>query len=69
MKGAIGTALVIGSTFLLTVFAIAFALAPPTSLDSRDTLVFAIGGAGVALAILAFREFRVISRRLFHASA
>jgi len=69
MQVAIGTALVICSTFLLAVFAIASALAPPTSLDSRDIFIFEIGGTGVALAVLAFREFRKVSRRLASASA
>jgi hypothetical protein len=69
MKVAIGTALAVTSTVLLTVFAIASALATPRSFDSRDILILAIGAAGVVLASLAFRELRAISRQLSQASA
>lgn len=64
MKVIASSALLVAATFLLTCFGIAQALAPLRSLDSRDVFVASWGAAGLALAILALRELRLVNFRL-----
>jgi hypothetical protein len=52
------------ATALLTFSTLAFAMAPPTSMDSRDVLVGGIMLAGLVFAGLALRRFRAIDRQL-----
>jgi DNA-binding XRE family transcriptional regulator len=64
MKVIASSALLVAATFLLTCFAIAQALAPVHSLDSRDVFVGSWAAAGLALAVLALRELRLVNSRL-----
>jgi hypothetical protein len=58
MKNAVSVSLAALSAFFLLAFTAACALAPPLSFDSRDVLVWAIGAAGLLLAVIALRELR-----------
>ena len=64
MKVMASSVLLVAATVLLTFFGLAFSISPPTSTDSRDVLIMAIGAAGVAFAILAVRELRKINAKL-----
>lgn len=64
MKLVVSSALLAAATFLLTCFGIAQALHPVHSLDSRDVFVGAWAVAGLALAVLAWRELRRLNARL-----
>ena len=64
MKVLASSTLLIAATFLFTCFGIAQSLAPVDSLDSRDLFVGSWAVAGLALAILAFRELRLINSQL-----
>ena len=64
MKVIASSTLLIAATFLLTCFGVAQLLAPVNSLDSRDIFVGSWAIAGLALAILALRELRLINSQL-----
>ena len=64
MKVLASSALLIAATFLLTCFSIAHGMSPVDSWDSRDVFVGSWALAGLALAILALRELRVINYQL-----
>ena len=64
MKVIASSALLVAATFLLTCFALAQALAPVHSLDSRDVFVSSWAVAGCALTLLALRELRLLNSRL-----
>lgn len=68
MKIIASSALLVAATFLLTCFGIAQALAPVHSLDTRDVFVGSWAAAGLALAVLALRELRLVNFRLTGAS-
>ncbi|MFT4197541.1 MAG: hypothetical protein QM601_06465 [Pseudoxanthomonas sp.] len=62
MKHVASTVLIVLSTLLLGFYALIWSLAPQakalTGHDNRTVLVHAIGAAGLAFAVLAFRELR-----------
>ena len=64
MKVLASSALLIAATFLLTCFGIAHGMSPVDSWDSRDVFVGSWALAGLALAILALRELRLINCQL-----
>ena len=64
MKVLASSALLIAATFLLTCFGIAHRMSPVDSWDSRDVFVASWALAGLALAILALRELRLINCQL-----
>jgi len=67
MKVIASSTLLVAATFLFTCFGIAQVLAPVHSLDSRDVFVGSWGVAGLALAVLAWRELKRLNARLIGA--
>lgn len=64
MKVVASSALLVAATFLLTCFGLAQALHPVHSLDSRDAFVGSWAVAGLTLAVLAWRELKLLNSRL-----
>ena len=64
MKVVASSTLLIAATILLTCFGIAQSFSPIDSLDSRDIFVGSWAVAGLALAILAVRELRLMNSQL-----
>jgi|GEM_PF-1915931 len=69
MKVIASSILLIAATFLVTCFGLAEALHPVRSLDSRDVFVGSWAVAGLALAVLAWRELKLLNARLIDAPA
>lgn len=69
MKVIASSALLVAATFLLTCFGLAQVLHPAHSLDTRDVFVGSWAAAGVVLAVLAWRELKLLNARLIGAAA